>query len=129
MNTSSQNKIMWLASYPKSGNTWLRFALAALMQPDFTKSAEVGAWIPDIHKSPFQLKYHPQLNFAFAKTHFPFSPSLPHINETSGFIYIIRNPIDVLISNFNYILRTDNISPEVSEAKNLKKLFNYKINI
>lgn len=123
MNTFSQDKVTWLASYPKSGNTWLRFALAALIQPDFTKSAEVRAWIPDVHESPFQLKYHQQLDFAFAKTHFKFSENLPLRQETRGFIYILRNPIDVLISNYNYYLRTTNITPEQSISQNLKELY------
>ncbi len=123
MNTNSTNKIMWLTSYPKSGNTWLRFALTSLIQPDFERSAEVKHWIPDVHESPFQLRTHPKLDFGFAKTHYQFSEALPFKRETSGFIYILRNPIDGLISNYNYFLRTSNISPEESESKNLKELY------
>ncbi|MCB1121752.1 MAG: sulfotransferase domain-containing protein, partial [Verrucomicrobiae bacterium] len=122
-NTQSNGPLTWLASYPKSGNTWLRFAVAALLQPDFSSSAEVQAEVPDVHERPFQPKYCKDTQCGFAKTHFQFSQTMPYREHTAAFIYIYRNPIDVLISNYNYYLRTSNISMEASEDQNLKELY------
>ncbi|NEQ65479.1 MAG: sulfotransferase domain-containing protein, partial [Symploca sp. SIO2D2] len=97
--------IVWLASYPKSGNTWLRFSVAALIEGDLPSSRFVQERMPDIHESGFKPFLLLEQNIAFAKTHFMFSDSMPGRGLTAGFIYVIRNPIDVLASNYNYILR------------------------
>ena len=41
--------VTWLASYPKSGNTWLRFLLYSYYYGSVTVSAQVAERIPDIH--------------------------------------------------------------------------------
>lgn len=44
-------RIIWLGSYPKSGNTWMRFLLANLYFEPVESSAELSSMIPDIHDS------------------------------------------------------------------------------
>ncbi|WP_373088250.1 sulfotransferase domain-containing protein [Sneathiella sp.] len=121
--------IIWLASYPKSGNTWLRTFLHNLLlntdQPanlneltkltigdgnkfwyekfsgkpfDSLSEEEVAALIPRIHKAYSQTRS----DSVFVKTHSGlgsyFDVPLITPEYTAGAIYIVRNPLDVVIS-------------------------------
>ncbi|MDT8388780.1 MAG: sulfotransferase domain-containing protein [Thiogranum sp.] len=92
--------IVWLSSYPKSGNTWLRFFLYAYYYGVPKRSNDVSKRIPDLHKKN-------ELNTAlenrtFVKTHFMYSDTHPFISHTDKVIYVLRHPKDVLLSNYNY---------------------------
>ncbi len=69
---------IFLVSYPKSGNTWLRFLLGNYISTDivdFTKSSLV---IPDIDANPEQinlLKTTPR----FIKSHFTYTADYPNV--------------------------------------------------
>lgn len=92
--------LVWLASYPKSGNTWLRFMLYAYMFGPPAESIHVAQRIPDIHREvPGQL---PPAEIELIKTHFKLSDEHPRINETTRAIHIVRNPRDVVLSALNY---------------------------
>lgn len=93
--------IIWVASYPKSGNTWVRFILAALLGYDATDSSVIEEVIPDIHKRQ-GLAIKPGTR-NFAKTHYAYDTSPQIAQVTKGFIYVLRNPLDVLASNFSYL--------------------------
>ncbi len=59
--------IIWIASYPKSGNTWLR---AIMSQIIFNNNINDDNWISDIHKhidSYPKFKHFKNLNSEFAK--------------------------------------------------------------
>lgn len=95
---------MWLASYPKSGNTWVRFMACNLLYGRQESASSVSALIPDIH----ELGPHAR-NFSRAglvKTHFVHSPSVPLMERTAGAIYVLRRPEDVAVSNFHYAQRS-----------------------
>ncbi len=122
-------KIIWLASYPKSGNTWMRMLLnnyfsnkeqrQKLDQLDLTtyggsskssyrqvssapiddmSDSEIMALTPNAHA--YIASRHKGL--IFAKTHNIFSAYLgiPLITPsvTQGAIYIVRNPLDTVLS-------------------------------
>jgi len=94
-------KIVWLASYPKSGNTWLRFLLYAYLYGPITCSADVESKIPAIHKDP-DLDLSAPGNIII-KTHFKMSDGMPHLSKTAAFVYVLRDPRDVLLSHLNYV--------------------------
>jgi hypothetical protein len=111
--------IVWLASYPKSGNTWLRFLLYHYLYGEITASADVERRIPDLHATgPDKL---PQPDPAIAggallcKTHMVLGAHHPHLDRTAGFVYIARHPRDVLISDLNYVRMTAPDSDQFSD--------------
>ncbi len=96
--------IIWLASYPKSGNTWLRFFLYSYFHGIPRKSGDINEKIPDIHANA-QLEARTSAQ-VFCKTHFIYSPRHPFLQRSAGYIYLIRHPKDVLLSNLNYFRLT-----------------------
>jgi len=129
---SHQSGIVWLASYPKSGNTWTRHFLHSLLRVlqgeagsqsinnmGRFSSGEAGRWrysmlagreltkddtglIPAL-RPKVQVKLADEAGgVAFIKTHNALlvDEGQPVINPaaTAGAIYIVRNPLDVVIS-------------------------------
>ncbi len=92
--------IIWISSYPKSGNTWVRFFLYAWMHGTPSSSRAIGAVIPDIHKSPSLEGFSG--NRLLCKTHFAMGDQHPARHMTRGFIYVLRHPRDVMLSNLNF---------------------------
>ena len=125
-------KIVWLASYPKSGNTWVRFLLANLLYPQHSPMPlnRIGALFPgdqnrtrfeqiigrsaakmtmdEMHaaRGPLQKYYANQERTMFVKTHSAFVKEKRHwhINPryTEGAILIVRDPRDVVCSMANH---------------------------
>jgi hypothetical protein len=102
----SVRNIVWIASYPKSGNTWVRFMACNLLF-GLQESAEgLNLLAPDIHEMGAQrLAAHAGL----VKTHFPYSAALPLAERTAAALYVVRHPADVLVSNFHYAQRSAGI--------------------
>ncbi len=93
--------IIWLASYPKSGNTWLRFLLYNYLYKEAQKTEDIAGKIPDIHVRGTALNAC-QTEPLFCKTHLMLSEHHPGLADTAGFIYVLRHPKDVLLSNLNF---------------------------
>jgi hypothetical protein len=109
-------RIVWLASYPKSGNTWLRFLLHHYLHGEVTESAAVERAIPDLHTSgPEAVKALGEGPVA-VKTHFMLTPGHPLLGESAGFVYVVRNPRDVLLSALNYFRMTVEGGEALSDA-------------
>lgn len=92
--------ITWLASYPRSGNTWMRFLLYTYLFGEINDSWSVNERIPPIHRPQMVNPDFP--GRLLVKTHFRYSPMHPHLGRTAGFVYIYRHPRDVLLSGLNY---------------------------
>ncbi len=114
MSSQISSNIIWLASYPKSGNTWVRFILANLLWGKPETTAEVEQAIPDLHcclanKNGITLDALLSQDNLVVKTHFQFpvfkAKALEKVRAaTTGCIYVLRNPLDVIASNLNYRL-------------------------
>tara|TARA_B100001564_G_C20601409_1_gene652906 strand:- start:610 stop:981 length:372 start_codon:yes stop_codon:yes gene_type:complete len=98
-----------IVSYPKSGNTWVRFILYELFFKDNSKktdSRQVEKYIPDFHQvfdfKKMKLTLDPVLKEKkiFLKTHFSYQQM--HMMSIDRVILIVRNPLDVLASLINY---------------------------
>jgi hypothetical protein len=101
---SPLKNIVWIASYPKSGNTWVRFMACNLLFGRQESASTISVLAPDIHEmgSGFRESSHAGL----VKTHFAYSAGMPLADRTAGAIYVVRRPEDVLVSNFYYTLRS-----------------------
>lgn len=87
---------VFLVSFPKSGNTWTRFLLGNLMFPDQAVNfANIRRFIPDptdTSKRDFDRMPRPRI----IKSHDCFDPRYPRV------IYIVRDPRDVVLSQYHY---------------------------
>ena len=111
-------KIVWIASYPKSGNTWLRFLLANLMhQKPIASSAEVRELVPDIHEGIIgRHLWGPRSTLI--KTHWAFHTRFPLREDTVGIIHLVRHPVATLESNQNYAInRSGNLARQATEEQ------------
>jgi len=110
------SKILWVASYPKSGNTWIRFLLANMRFGPITQSDEIEAKIPGIHSPTFVIKSQFQ-GWSYLKTHWRYGPEMPMYEKSEAAIYIVRHPLDVLVSHLNYfgVLGDPEMEQRVSE--------------
>jgi hypothetical protein len=106
-----------LSAFPKSGVTYLSFMLFYSLFPDDCDIHELERkYILDIHAYPnaaFARSHGPHL----IKSHFPYNPAIPAVRLTRKVLYLIRNPIDVMMSawDFNFLIqggRQDAQSPE-----------------
>jgi Sulfotransferase domain len=93
----------FIVSYPRSGNTWVRFLVANLLKQDDPASSEyVGARVPDTYRIPDgKLVNLPRPRFL--KTHESFHPLLPRV------IYILRDPREVAPSYLHFLKSRDRI--------------------
>lgn len=125
------HKIVWLASYPKSGNTWFRAFLSALMgegkieinnmKTDGIFSSreifdyitdldsrdlyddEVKNMLPDVYRQLAAERKQTQLvKIHDAYTHNSKNETIVPEDVTHCAIYIIRNPLDVVASFANH---------------------------
>ncbi|MEW6312661.1 MAG: sulfotransferase domain-containing protein [Pseudomonadota bacterium] len=96
--------VIWLASYPKSGNTFLRLLLHSYFFGNNQDSSTIAKNMPDIHRLlETKRELAPNVQH-LVKTHFLYSLQHPYAANTIGFIYVLRNPRDVLLSNARFML-------------------------
>ena len=100
------NPVCWLASYPKSGNTWVRFLLHQYFFGRAERSLEIASTLPDVHGHSGELVGRPVETrsgpVTLAKTHHRCSPTMPFAAQSARAIYIARHPRDVMWSCLNY---------------------------
>lgn len=82
---------VYLVSYPRSGNTWVRQMIALVRHPglDLTKEP-VNDYVPDAYEDPSALNRAPRPRFI--KSHEPYTPVYPKV------IYLYRDGRDSLVS-------------------------------
>jgi hypothetical protein len=89
----------FLVSFPRSGNTWLRFLVCNLMSPDDPVDfAQLESRIPEIYDvTDRSLRAFPRPRII--KSHESFDPRYKKV------IYIVRDPRDVLLSYYEFQLK------------------------
>lgn len=111
---------VWISSYPRSGNTWIRFLLYAYLFGDITSSWDVNVKIPPIHRPQMVDPAFP--GRLLIKTHFKLTEQHPYFASTTGFIYIYRHPKDCLLSTLNYHHTGGGVVPPAEYARLFIKL-------
>jgi hypothetical protein len=98
----------FLVSFPRSGNTWTRFLVCNLINPDDPVNfAQLESRIPEIYDvTDRSLRAFPRPRII--KSHECFDPRYKKI------VYIVRDPRDVLISYYEFQLKRRVISEELS---------------
>ena len=92
----------------------MRFFVCNLLFGRQDSAQSLTTLIPDVHEMggvPV-LPEGPGLY----KTHYPYSAALPSAQATSGAIYVVRDPADVLTSNFFYWQRSSEAPDNQSDA-------------
>jgi Sulfotransferase domain len=89
----------FLVSYPKSGSTWARFLLAALVNPKETVSfANIDRLLPSVSsRSKRDLRNHPRPRLL--KSHEYFDARYHNV------VYVVRDPRDVVLSQYRFFLK------------------------
>lgn len=97
---------IFLASFPRSGNTWVRNIIAHILYPpeQIQSLKDLNYLVPDLHKEiPEKIDYN---TTRILKTHRPYA--FRHGRKTKGIynkvIYIVRHPLNVIRSLYHYKL-------------------------
>lgn len=127
--------VVWIASFPKSGNTWVSMVLQHA-GAKYGYPTEFGAYTFEARRS------HPPLCVGVVspavveapcfvlKTHSVFDPDgQPHCFEgvelrTAGFVHIYRNPLDVLLSYINFSRLEVGLAATKGNENYQRRLFN-----
>jgi len=94
---------IFLVSYPRSGNTWMRFLLANLIYPNQPATfSNIESRIPEIYFNPDRfMRQFPRPRLL--KSHECFQPHYPRV------IYLVRDPRDVAISFYHHHVKARNL--------------------
>jgi hypothetical protein len=98
----------FLVSFPRSGNTWTRFLVCNLINPDDPVTfAELESRIPEIYDvTDRALRAFPRPRII--KSHESFDPRYKKI------LYVVRDPRDVLLSYYEFQLKRRVITEDCS---------------
>jgi hypothetical protein len=91
-----------LSAFPKSGVTYLSFLMFHGLFPDSADIHDLERkYIIDIHAHP---RAAPASigGMRLFKSHLPYNPAIPIIKATNKAIYLIRHPIDVMMSAWDF---------------------------
>jgi len=98
----------FLVSYPKSGNTWVRFLLANLLYPNETVGfANINRLLPApgvLSKRFLRNLPRPRI----LKSHEPFDARFRNV------VYLVRDPRDVAVSEYHFDLKKRYIAADVT---------------
>ena len=110
---------VFLVSYPKSGNTWMRFLLANYINGGKVDLSLANRIIPDIHYNPQDIVE--SLNPRFIKTHNSYR------EEYKRVVYIVRDGRDVAVSYFFHLKKFKMLPPEIAFSNYLSSFIEGKL--
>jgi hypothetical protein len=97
---------VFLVSYPKSGNTWLRFIIGNYLTDNKCDFMNSHLIIPDVHLNPEHCRTLSRPRFI--KSHSMFTPKYKRV------VYLVRNGFDVAVSYYFHLMKHRQISRETS---------------
>lgn len=99
---------VFITSYPKSGNTWIRFLIANLIHPQEPVTfLNIGRILPDPEwQSRNILKRCPRPRVI--KSHHPFDPRYKKV------VFIVRDPRDIVLSEHFFLVKRSAIPGDTS---------------
>jgi len=103
--------ICYIAAFPKSGITYLNFMLFHVLFDRPQDAARIDSdYIYDLHESLNRVPPPGEVP-RYAKIHFPYSTGLPLRQRASRAVYLLRDPIDVMMSvwDFKHLLGEDGL--------------------
>ena len=99
---------VFIVSYPRSGNTWMRFLLANLLAPQETITfRNIENFVPDLHKSAAVLDNWPGRRYI--KSHHRCYDRYPR------FLYLYRDGRDAVVSYHHYVTEKKAFSGDFDE--------------
>jgi len=105
-----QKNDTFLISYPKSGNTWIRFLLSNIITDSEINFVNVEEIVIDLYKTKnFKIKRFEKYNIF--KSHSPFNVKF----SSNKVVYIARDVRDVVISSYYHYKKTNKIEIEFEE--------------
>ncbi len=100
-------ELTWLAAFPKSGSTWLRFILHHLLHGPPARSADVNARLPSVHDDDASL-WRPAVGGAggVVLTHLRRPTHRKMLPDGDALIILTRHPLDVMASAMSFFALT-----------------------
>ncbi|PIG90610.1 sulfotransferase domain-containing protein [Gloeocapsopsis sp. IPPAS B-1203] len=98
----------YLISFPRSGNTWLRRLLTALIHQKRGGWRLTESTVPDIHKYKLEKKKKPSIRPLIVKSHTPF------VDIPAKVIYVVRDGRDALLSYYYLQVKEGKIKSDLS---------------
>ncbi len=96
---------MFLTSYPRSGNTWMRFLIGNLVYPEPMTFLNLERLVPDMYvhsDREMRTGKRPRV----IKSHECFDPRYKKV------VYLVRDPRDVAVSNYHWELKKGSFRDE-----------------
>jgi hypothetical protein len=100
---------IFIAGYPKSGNTWMQNLIAGVvyqLDPEHLSDAKVLDLVPDVHSCRYYRRHQTPMYF---KTH-----HLPRA-EYQRVIYLLRDGRDVMVSYYHHLRALNGDAVDFSE--------------
>ena len=95
--------VIYSAAYPKSGITYLNYMLFNALFDAPEDAARIDTdYIIDIHENLARVP-PPGPSRCYVKTHFGYSPALPLLDRAERAVYLVRDPIDVMMSIWDFM--------------------------
>lgn len=131
MSDTGKQRLFWLASYPRSGNTWTRVLLHSYWHGAPESSDDIARTVPDLQapnharQAAARGRGGPAEGVRLIKTHALWSPKHPYAARTAGAIVLVRHPKDVLLSCLNYhqVMGTQGRTPDGKPAPFIPALY------